>query len=169
MSDRGSRSGLEPRFLTGGESALLLACALLAAACANPAVHRDVAMDSLPPAIAAQPGDRHVLAGEWEYVDGDAIDRLIFDEEGNGHYDWKDGRFETRTLVGHTWHGMWFQKENDRDGGFMVEFSPDFSEGEGRWWYSRIETNHAPTQKGGTFHLRKNTARMNHTDTPPAP
>jgi hypothetical protein len=169
MSDRGSRSGLEPRFLTGGEAALLLACALLAAACANPAVHRDVAMDSLPPAIAAQPGDRHVLAGEWEYVDGDAIDRLIFDEEGNGHYDWKDGRFETRTLVGHTWHGMWFQKENDRDGGFMVEFSPDFSEGEGRWWYSRIETNHAPTQKGGTFHLRKNTARMNHTDTPPAP
>jgi len=169
MSDRGSRSGLEPRFLTGGESALLLACALLAAACANPAVHRDVAMDSLPPSIAAQPGDRHVLAGEWEYVDGDAIDRLTFDEEGNGHYDWKDGRFETRTLVGHTWHGMWFQKENDRDGGFTVEFSPDFSEGEGRWWYSRIETNHAPTQKGGTFHLRKNTARMNHTDTPPAP
>jgi hypothetical protein len=167
--DRGSRSGLEPRVLAWGAAPLLLASALLAAACANPAGHRGVAMDSLPPSMAAQPGDLHVLAGEWEYVDGDAVDRLTFDEQGNGHYSWKDGRFETRTLIGHTWHGMWFQKENDRDGGFTVEFSPDFSEGEGRWWYSRIETNHAPTQKGGTFHLRKNTAPMNHADTPPAP
>jgi hypothetical protein len=49
---------------------------------------------------------------------------------------------------------MWFQEENDRDGGFAVQFSPDFSEGEGQWWYSRIGTDHAPTQKGGTFHLR---------------
>jgi hypothetical protein len=64
---------------------------------------------------------------------------------------------------------MWFQKENDRDGGFMVEFSPDFSEGEGRWWYSRIGTDHASTKKGGTFHLSKKTALMNHSDTPPAP
>lgn len=169
MSDRGSQSGLELRVLAGGTAPLLLACALLTAACANPAVHRDVAMDSLPPSMAAQPGDRHVLAGEWEYMDGDVVDRLTFDEEGNGHYDWKDGRFETRTLIGRTWHGMWFQKENDRDGGFTVEFSPDFSEGDGRWWYSRIETNHAPTQNGGTFHLRKNTAFLNHTDTPPVP
>jgi hypothetical protein len=148
MSDRGSKSGLEPRVLAGGEAPLLLACVLLATACASPAVHRDVTMDSLPPSIAAQPGDRHVLVGEWEYVDGGAVDRLTFDEEGNGHYDWKDGRFETRTLIGQTWHGMWFQKENDRDGGFTVELSPDFSEGEGRWWYSRIGANHAPTQKG---------------------
>ena len=133
---------------------LLLACALLAAACANPAVHRDVSMDSLPPSMASQPGDRHVLAGEWEYVNG-AVDRLTLDEEDNGNYNWKDGRFETHTLIGHTWHGKWFQKENDRDGGFTVEFSPDFSEGEGRWWYSRIETDHAPMQKGGTFHLSK--------------
>jgi hypothetical protein len=127
-------------------------------------------MDSFPPSIVSQPGDRHVLAGEWEYVsvDGAAV-LLVLDEQGNGHYDWKDGRFETRTLIGHTWHGMWFQKENDRDGRITVEFSPDFSEGEGRWWYSRIGTDHAPTQKGGTFHLSKKTARMNRSDTPPAP
>ena len=124
---------------------LLLACALLAAACANPAVHRDVSMDSLPSSMASQPGDRHVLAGEWEYVDG-AVVRLALDEQGNGRYDWKDGRFATHSLIGHTWHGMWFQKENDRDGGFTVEFSPDFSEGEGRWWYGRIEIDHASTQ-----------------------
>ena len=25
---------------------------------------------------------------------------LTLDEQGNGHYDWKDGRFETRSLIG---------------------------------------------------------------------
>ena len=125
-------------------------------------------MDSVSPSMASQSGDRHVLAGEWEYVDG-AASPLVLDEQGNGHYDWKDGRFETHTLIGHTWQGMWFQKENDRKGGSTVEFSPDCSE-EGRCrWYSRIGTDHAPTQKGGTFHLSKKTARMNRSDTPPAP
>ena len=151
-------------------SPLLFAWALLEAACAKPAVHQAVPMDSLPPSMVSQPGDRHVLAGAWEYVSVDGASApLILDEQGNGHYDWKDGRFETHTLIDHTWHGMWFQKENDRDGGFMVEFSPDVSEGEGRWWYSRIGTDHAPTQKGGTFNLSKKTALMNHSDTPPAP
>ena len=158
--------------LGAGGAPLLLACALLAAACAKPAVHRAVSTDSLPPSMASQPGDRHVLAGEWEYVDGavdGAVDRLTLDEQGNGHYNWKDGRFETHTLIGQTWRGMWFQKENDREGGFTVEFSPHFSEGEGRWWYSRIETDHSPAQNGGTFHLSKKTALMNLRDTPPTP
>ena len=149
-------------------ASIFLACALLAAACAKPAVHRAVSTDSLPPSMASQPGDRRILAGEWEYVDG-AVDRLTLDEEGNGHYNWKDGRFETHTLSGHTWRGMWFQKGNDRDGGFTVEFSPEFSQGEGCWWYSRIGADHAPTQKGGTFHLSKKTALKNLRDTPPAP
>ena len=118
--------------------------------------------------MASQSGDRHVLAGEWEYVDG-AVVLLTLDEQDNGNYEWKGGRFETQTLVGQTWHGMWFQTENDRDGGFTVEFSPDFSEGNGRWCYSQIGTDHAPTQKGGTFHLSKRTALRSHSDTPPAP
>lgn len=145
-----------------------IVCALFAAACAKPAVHRAVSTDSLPSAMASQPGDRHVLAGEWEYVDG-AVVQLTLDEQGNGHYEWKDGRLETQALIGHTWHGMWFQKENDRDGGFSVEFSPDFSEGEGRWWYSRIETDYAPTQKGGTFHLIKKDSRASLSESPPPP
>lgn len=80
---------------------------------------------------------------------------LELDERGNGVYAWKEGRLETTALSNHTWQGMWFQKENDREGGFTVEFSEDFSEGEGRWWYSRIGPDHAPTQKGGTFHLTR--------------
>ena len=154
--------------LGAGGVPLLLACALLAAACAKPVVHPAVSTDSLPPSMASQPDDRHILAGEWEYVDG-TVNRLTLDEQGNGHYSWKSGRFVTQALIGHTWRGMWFQKENDRDGGFMVEFSSDFSEGEGRWWYSRIGADPAPAQKGGIFHLSKKTALMNHSDTTPAP
>jgi hypothetical protein len=122
--------------------------------------------------MASQPGDRHVLVGEWEYIDG-AVDgaagRLTLDQQGNGHYNWKDGRFETHTLIGHTWRGMWFQKGNDRDGGFTVAFSPDFSKGEGCWWYSRIGADQAPTQKGGTFHLTKKPSPMSQRNSPLAP
>jgi hypothetical protein len=93
----------------------------------------------------------------------------MLDKRGNGHYEWKHGRFETHALIDHTWYGRWFQKDNDREGGFMVEFSPDFSEGEGHWWYSRIETDHAPLQKGGTFQLNKKQALRTRSHTPPAP
>jgi hypothetical protein len=147
---------------------ILLATTVLVAACAGPAVHRDASTDSLPSSIVFQPGDRHILAGEWEYEDGGVV-RLTLDEQGNGRYDWKDGRFGTRKFIGHIWHGRWIQKGNDREGGFTVELSPDFTEGEGRWWYSRIGDERAPTRKGGTFHLSKKTALMNRNNTPPAP
>jgi hypothetical protein len=62
-------------------------------------------------------------------IDSDAVVPLILDEQGNGHYEWKEGHFETHRLIDHTWSGMWVQEENDRKGGFTVEFSPDFSEG----------------------------------------
>ena len=93
----------------------VLVLVLLMAACTKPAVHQAIPTDGLSPSMACQAGDCHVLAGEWEYVDGAAI-RLTLDEQGNGHYAWKDGRFETHSLIDHTWRGMWFQKENDRDG-----------------------------------------------------
>ena len=133
---------------------ILFASAVLSAAC----VHRDVPPDS-PPAIASQAGDLQILAGKWELIDstGAAV-VLTIDEHGNGHYEWKSGRFETERIINHTWSGTWFQEENDRDGGFTVEFAPDFSEGEGQWWYNRIGSDHAPTQNGGTFHLRASTA-----------
>lgn len=146
---------------------LLIAPAFLAAACAKPVVHQAGPMEFSPPPPGSQPGDRRVLAGEWEYVDeAGAVDRVILDGEGNGRYKWKDGRFETHSFFGQTWQGKWIQKENDRDGGFAIEFSPDFSEGEGRWWYSRIGTDHEPTLKGGTFHLRKKASPRIHSDPP---
>jgi hypothetical protein len=130
---------------------ILFGGALLSAACA----YRAVSSVDDPPSITSQDSDRRVLAGEWEYIDDSGATVLLtLDEQGNGHYEWKDGRLETHRLTDHNWSGMWFQEENDRDGGFTVEFSSDFSEGEGEWWYSRIGPDHAPTQKGGTFHLR---------------
>ncbi len=141
-----------PRYRT---ISIFLVCALLSAACA----HQAVSTDSQPPSVVAGTNDRHVLAGEWEYIDSNgAVVPLTLDEQGNGHYEWKEGRFETHRLIGRTWSGMWFQDGNDREGGFSVEFSPDFSEGEGQWWYSRIGTDKAPILNGGTFHLRSSTS-----------
>jgi len=109
-----------------------------------------------------------VLAGEWEYEDGAAI-ILRLDEQGNGTYSYKDGRFETTHFSDQTWMGKWYQKENDREGGFSVKLSKDHSEGQGTWWYARIGADHTPTQKGGTFHLSKKSPLANLSATPPAP
>jgi hypothetical protein len=95
--------------------------------------------------------DPQVLAGEWEYEEGGVSVSLILDHQGNGEYAFKGGRFETGGLWDHTWTGKWLQRENDREGGFEVTLSPDYSEGEGRWWYTRIEHNTTPDKPGGRF------------------
>lgn len=112
--------------------------------------------------------DRSILAGEWQYEDG-AVVTLRLDEQGNGTYAWKEGRFETTRLGEHTWVGKWYQQENDREGGFVVKLSPDYSEGEGTWWYIRIGDDRAPVQRGGTFHLTKKTSLTNLNETPTVP
>ena len=143
-----------PRYLM---TFIIFACTLHAMACA----HDPAFVGSHPPLMVSHAGDRHVLAGKWDYIDSSgAVVPLILDEHGNGHYQWKDGHFGTHRLVGHTWSGTWVQKENDREGGFTVKFAPDFSEGEGQWWYSRIGNDKAPTLKGGTFHLRSARFRL---------
>ena len=136
---------------------------LLCVACSHPVALRQEMAPPLVPDRSSEIDDRRVLAGEWEYEDG-AVVTLTLDEQGNGTYPWKEGRFETRSLVDRTWQGMWFQQENDREGGFSVQFSHDFSEGEGRWWYTRIGSDRAPAQKGGTFHLSRKTLPRGETD-----
>ena len=75
-----------PRYLT---ISIFLICALLSAACA----HQAVFMGSQAPSMVSQAGDRHVLAREWEYIDSTgAVVPLTLDEQGNGHYEWKEGR-----------------------------------------------------------------------------
>lgn len=146
---------------------ILSALFLSLVACSAPII-RDEERPPLIPAPSVITEDRHVLAGEWDYEDGVVV-TLTLDEQGNGSYAWKDGRFETRSLSDHTWQGMWFQRENDREGGFTVQLSPDFSDGEGRWWYTRIESDQAPTDKGGTFRLTRKASHPASSETPPAP
>lgn len=138
----------------------------LLAACSGPILKPDTGPRSELPVRSEGSDDPRLLAGEWEYEDG-AVVLLRLDERGNGPYAWKEGRFETRSLTGRTWHGMWFQKENDREGGFAVELSSDLSEGEGRWWYTRIGTDQNPKEKGGTFHLTRK-SRYADSSRPPA-
>lgn len=134
-----------------------LACFLLGgiAGCTKPLLKDGIPEQTTAPSDSTD--DRRILAGEWEYEEG-AVVILRLDEHGNGTYAWKDGRFATTALKGQIWEGLWSQRENDREGGFRVEFSRDFSEGEGRWWYTRIGENHAPSQKGGTFHVTRKDA-----------
>ncbi len=139
-----------------------MAVLLTLCACGHQAVVRPTVMPDLPA------GDRSVLAGEWEYEEG-AATLLRLDEQGNGAYDWKEGRFETTQFADHTWTGNWIQKENDREGGFLITLSPDYSEGDGIWWYVRIGSDRAPSEKGGRFHVSKKASLTNHNETPPAP
>jgi hypothetical protein len=135
---------------------------LSVAACATSPGPEGMERPLIVPSGAQQ--DRRVLAGEWEYEEDAAI-TVTLDENGNGSYPWKGGRFETHSLSDHTWQGRWIQQDNDREGGFTVQLSPDYSNGEGRWWYTRIENDLAPKQKGGTFHVTKKSPAMS--GTPP--
>jgi hypothetical protein len=139
---------------------LICSAALLlsATACTTPSGHESVVGPLITPSGVEE--DRRVLAGEWDYEE-DAIVTLTLDDQGNGTYPWKGGRFETYSLSDHIWQGRWIEQENDREGGFTVQFSPDFSRGEGRWWYTRIEKDLAPTQKGGRFQLTKKSSSPN--------
>ena len=65
-----------PRYL---HIAILSVFLLLSAACAHQAASED------SPSMGSQAGDRHVLAGEWEYIDSTgAVVPLTLDEQGNG-------------------------------------------------------------------------------------
>ena len=128
--------------------------------------HRTPSHLSVPAELSS--GDRSVLAGEWEYEDGGVV-VLRLNDQGNGTYAFKDGRFETVQLNGRTWIGKWSQKENDREGGFLVHLSADSVEGEGTWWYERIGANTSPSEKGGTFHLTRKTSVTRLGDPPLAP
>jgi hypothetical protein len=142
--------------------AILIAAVLSITGCAGQSAVKPSVSADLPS------DDLSVLAGEWEYEDGAAV-TLLLDEQGNGTYSYKDGRFETTLLNGQTWMGRWFQKENDREGGFTVKLSGDHTEGEGTWWYVRIGTDRTPTQKGGTFRLSKKSPRATLSATTSAP
>ena len=95
------------------------------------------------------------LEGTWEYEESGQTILISLDRHGNGAYRWKDGKFMTSSCSNGVWKGWWSQRENDRDGQFEVTLSPDGSEGEGRWWYTRIGPNSSPNHRGGSFHIAR--------------
>ncbi len=136
---------------------LMIALSLLSVqACSHVPQTQETALTDPPgEEISLHRGEHAVLAGEWEYEEGGMVVPLRLDRFGNGSYDFKDGRFRTDLFSDHRWAGAWAQQENDREGGFEITLSPDYSEGDGRWWYTRIEGDHAPTKAGGRFHVMK--------------
>jgi hypothetical protein len=108
----------------------------------------------------ATAGENEMLAGEWDYEESGMTITLKLDRFGNGTYDFKDGRFMTSILVDRVWKGRWLQRENDREGGFEIALSADYKEGEGRWWYTRIEGDRSPKKPGGTFRVTKNSVPL---------
>ncbi len=146
----------------------LIVAMLLLTACSHPQSSHLLTSSSLAGSLIHDSGDRRVLAGDWDYEEL-AVVLLTLDETGNGTYGWKKGQLRTVSFSGSHWEGTWLQEENDREGNFIVELSPDLSEGAGRWWYTRIGDDRAPTTKGGTFHLSRRTSSLAASDTPPAP
>lgn len=126
---------------------------MLIAACGH--APAQVSTEQIIPAAsdASDVEERQVLAGDWEYEEGGVVVPLALDAQGNGDYDFKGGKFITGALTDHFWTGMWVQSENDREGGFEVKLSADYSAGEGRWWYTRIERDTSPRKSGGRFRL----------------
>lgn len=141
---------------------------LVMAACSGPRPSHPVVTSPITGAVVDDSGDRRVLAGEWDYEEL-AVVLLTLDETGNGSYGWKKGHLRTLAFSGTHWEGTWLQEENDREGHFVVELTPDFSEGDGRWWYTRIGDDRAPTAKGGVFHLSRRALSLSASETPPAP
>ena len=98
------------------------------------------------------------LAGTWEYTEESGIlYQLVFDQKGQGTYDWQEGTFETTSLSDRRWVGKWHQSGNDREGGFEALLSEDYRSATGHWWYTRIGENVEPTRPGANFTLIRQT------------
>ena len=146
----------------------LVTVLLLVTACCGSRPPHVMTISPITGTVADDSGDRRVLVGDWDYEELATV-LLTLDETGHGTYGWKKGHLRTVAFSGLHWEGTWLQEENDREGNFVVELTPDFSEGDGRWWYTRIGDDRAPTAKGGTFHLSRRTSSLSASETPPAP
>ncbi len=135
----------------------LLCCGMLAVGCAG---DRPMS-DYTPPPPTTNPETlkniERLLSGPWDYEDRFTIfpKTVLLDKHGNGPYDFKDGYLFTLNLTDHVWEGWWYQRENDREGGFEIILSEDFTLGKGHWWYTRIGEDTEPTAPGEKFQLTR--------------
>ncbi|MDT7043643.1 hypothetical protein [Candidatus Nitronereus thalassa] len=105
--------------------------------------------------ISKVPDSLESLSGHWEYHEGEVMYNLVLDQQGNGTYDWQQGRFKTTSLLDKTWKGRWIQLGNDREGGFEAQLEESGLTAHGRWWYTRIGNDLDPIEPGGNFILTR--------------
>ena len=116
----------------------------------TPPVSQEIGSSSIPLSLPQQIKD---LAGSWKYKDVAGQGIITLNAEGNGVYEWEEGRFETLSLENGVWTGVWIQEGNDREGGFELTFSDDVSIAQGEWWYTRIGKDKDPLEPGGSFSM----------------
>ena len=97
------------------------------------------------------------FTGEWEIQEEDKAYQAHLDAQGNGPYNYQNGRIQTEKVVDRLWSGRWHQQGNDREGGFEVWLSEDGNSATGTWWYSRVGTNKniPPRDWGGTYYMKR--------------
>lgn len=138
---------------------LSLFMSVVMAGCAQPYMRpQEMSSEMSLPLQAVEPDVS--LEGTWEYEESGQTILITLDKHGNGSYRWKDGKFMTTSCSNGVWKGWWSQRGNDRDGQFEVKLATNGSEGEGRWWYTRIGHDLSPSHRGGSFHI----ARQNGVD-----
>lgn len=96
------------------------------------------------------------LSGEWAVQEEERSYTATLDSEGNGTYTWQNGRIRTVALVDGRWQGTWSQSGNDREGGFELLFSDDYTHASGTWWYTRVGQQSIPPREwGGPFDWKR--------------
>ena len=133
---------------------IIVGVLLIVVGCAQvtPPVSQEIPSKSITLSFPQQIKD---LAGPWEYKDSAGHGIITLNAEGDGAYEWEEGRFETHSLTNGVWTGVWIQKGNDREGGFELTFSDDASVAQGEWWYTRIEKDKDPLEPGGPFSMTR--------------
>jgi uncharacterized protein (TIGR02246 family) len=89
------------------------------------------------------------LSGRWKVQETDRTYEATLDTDGNGTYTWQGGEIRTTRLDGRVWQGTWHQPGNDREGGFEVLLSDDRTQGQGSWWYTRVDSRKVPPREWG--------------------
>lgn len=116
--------------------------------------HVPASQAAVAPPVSAM-AKHPALAGTWEYEESGQTILITLNEYGRGTYEWKGGRFITTAFSNGVWKGLWLQQDNDREGEFEVTFPQNATEGQGRWWYTRIGDDTAPARPGGVFQIAR--------------
>ena len=110
---------------------------------------------SAGPLPATATGGAPDLSGRWKVQETDRTYEATLDADGNGTYTWQGGQIRTTRLDGRSWQGTWHQPGNDREGGFEVLLSDDRTQGQGSWWYTRVDSRKVPPREWGGLYVWK--------------